>query len=269
MRTVQSKLFRYCTIALCAAVVANGCRLERSVLPSIAYAAPGEYCPGDTVRASFDYLGTETCRDAMACAMQFPIVTMTSTPESFPPQSIQNYVGGVSFVPVGDAVTLNYAIDRSPVTVLTSRSDSRGVPINVERSLPRTQTQTIRRLTGVVETELQHPGMCAGGTPVNAPASLTGDSRRSPNLRLTQLCNANGVAVSVTLSGSAPGVSYTQMLMPRDCIDTSMPGVPAGINMSTNVEVSPLIADPSTRCSATGPSTPPPTLRTLARRSCG
>lgn len=52
MRTLQSKLFRYCTIALCAAVVANGCRLERSELPSIANATPGEYCPGDTVRAS-------------------------------------------------------------------------------------------------------------------------------------------------------------------------------------------------------------------------
>ncbi len=269
MRTVQSKLFRYCTIALCAAVVANGCRLERSPLPSIAYAAPGEYCPGDTVRASFDYLGTETCRDAMACAMQFPIVTMTSTPESFPPQSIQNYVGGVSFVPVGDAVTLNYAIDRSPVTVLTSRSDSRGVPINVERSIPRTQTQTIRRLTGVIETELQHTGMCSGATPMNAPVSLTGDSRRSPNLRLTQLCSASGVPITVTLSGSASGASYSQTLMPRECIDTSMPGVPAGINMSTNVEVSPLNPDPSTRCSATGPNNQPPTLLTLARRSCG
>lgn len=269
MRTPHSKLFRYCTIAACAVVVANGCRLERSPLPSIAYATPSEFCPGDTVRASFDYLGSETCRNATACAMQFPIVTMTSTPESFPPQSIQNYVGGVNFVPAADVVTLNYAIDRSPVTVLTSRNDSEGRGINVEHSLPRTQTQTIRRITGTTETELQHAGMCDGATPVNAPASLNADARRSPNLRLTELCNLNGVAVSVTLSGSAPGVSYTQTLAQRECINTSMPGVPAGINASTVVEVRSLVADPSARCSATGPSTPPPPLRTLARRGCG
>lgn len=269
MRISHDRRFRYLIVALCAAVVANGCRLERSVLPSIASAAPAEFCPGDTVRASFDYLGAETCRNATACAMQFPTVSMTSMPESFPPQSIRNYVGGIDFVPTADTVVLNYAVDRSPVTVLTSRNDSDGRPINVERSLPRTQAQTIRRITAAIETELTHAGMCAGSTPVNAPASLNADPRPSPNLRLTQLCNVNGVPISVTLSGGAPGASYTQTLMPRECIDTGMPGVPAGTNASTNVEVRPLIVDPSARCSATGPSTLPPTLRTLARRSCG
>lgn len=268
MRTPHSKLFRYCTIAACAVVVANGCRLERSVLPSIANATPSEFCPGDTVRASFDYLGSETCRDAAACEMQFPTVTIASTPESFPPQSIRNYVGGVDFVPAADVVTLNYGIDRDAVLVLTSRTDADGRVVNVSRSVPRTQAQTIRRITGSSETELQHAGMCDGSTPVNAPANLNGDPRRSPNLRLAELCNLNGVAVSVTLSGSAPGTTYTQTLAPRECLNTTMPGVPAGINASTVVEVRPLVADPSTRCSATGPSTPPPPLRTLARRGC-
>ena len=73
----------------------------------------------------------------------------------------------------------------------------------------------------------------------------------------------------VTLRGAASGATYTQMLGVTDCIDPAMPGVPAGIDTSRVVEVRPLAMDPATRCSATGPNTPPPPLRTRSRMGCG
>jgi hypothetical protein len=76
------------------------------------------------------------------------------------------------------------------------------------------------------------------------------------------------VPVTVTLSGDTSGGSFSQTLIPGDCLDTGMPGVPAGLDLARVVDVRPMIADPAVRCSATGPSTPPPTLRTLVRQGC-
>ena len=130
-------------------------------------------------------------------------------------------------------------------------------------------SERISRITTPIETEHTHAGECRGATPLNVPADLPGAPRLSPNLRLQQLCNASGVPVIVTLSGAPSGATYTQMLTASDCIDPTMPGVPAGIDASRVVEVRPLAMDPAVRCSATGPSTPPPTLRTRSRMGCG
>ena len=118
------------------------------------------------------------------------------------------------------------------------------------------------------ETELVHDGMCAGGMPVNSPENLPGPPVSSANLRLVSLCNRNGVPVVVTLNGSAPGATYTQALMIGECLNTDAPGVPTGTDAARMVEVRPMFTDPGVRCSATGPSTPPPTLRTVAVMAC-
>ncbi|MBX3712042.1 MAG: hypothetical protein KF800_08800 [Lysobacter sp.] len=268
MRILEHKLFRYSAIAACSVIVASGCVLDRSpILPGWATLEPMEYCAGDTLRASYDLLRSDTCPAGVDCSPFLPNVTISSGSGEFSPTPFRAYAGNVGFTPAGDASTVTFDIDRDNVLIPTDRFEG-GNRVFLQRTNLRDTTLTARRITGARETTHMHPGMCSGASPVNAPAELPGPPRTSANLRLTGLCNANGVPVNVTLSGGAPGVVYSQDLMPGECIDTGMPGVPAGVDASRMVEIRPLIGDPSTRCTATGPNNPPPTLRTLARMAC-
>lgn len=266
----QNKLFRSCTIAACAVIVANGCVFPRNSLPAVNNykVQPGQFCPGDTVRASFDFLGTEICRDmgTVTCEMLRPDMRITSAPESFPPALIHDYLGQVDFVPAGDRVDVTFDIDRNPVSFPSVRTDGTSYLASRPAS---DQTLAATRITGTVESTLIHNGLCAGSTPAHAPASLSSPNL-SPNLRVRELCNVNSVPVSVTLSGSAPGTTFNQMLAPGQCLNTGMPGVPSGIDASTMVEVRSLTIDPSARCGVpTQADNPPAPLRTIVRRSCG
>lgn len=268
VRILEHKLFRCTAIAACSVIVASGCVIERGpLLPGWATLEPMEYCPGDTLRASYDLLRSDTCPAGVDCSPYFPNVTISSASTTFPATPFRAYTGNVSFTPAGDASTVTFDIDRDNVLIPTDRFEG-GNRVFLQRPSLRDTTLTARRITSMRETTQTHAGMCAGASPVNTPAELPGPPRISANLRLIGLCNANGIAVNVTLSGGAPGVVYSQDLIPGECINTSMPGVPAGIDASRMVEIRPLIGDPSTRCSATGPSNPPPTLRTLARMAC-
>lgn len=268
MRTRSHTLFRYCAIAACAVVFANGCTLDRRpLLGSWAKVEPAEFCPGDTLRASYDLLGADVCPAGVDCSPYFPNVAISSAPTSFPATSINNYVGGIDFTPAGDRVDVTFDIDRDNVLIPTDRFDGSS-RIFIQRTPLVDRQITVTRITGTRDTELIHEGMCAGSSGVNAPAELPGLPRVSPNMRLVQLCNTNGVPVVVTLNGSAAGASYTQTLSPGECLDPTMPGVPAGIDSARVVDVRPMFADPGTRCTATGPNNPPPTLRTLARMAC-
>ncbi len=255
-------------VAVIAAAASGGCTLDRSIIATWTDVTPAQFCPGDEVTASYDFLRTETCRDEAVCAMFHPTVVVSSTPAAFPPRTVTGYRDSVTFTPTGDLVRVGFDIDRASVRVPTTRVDAEGRPIDAVRDGVRDEIRDVRRITGALESELLHDGMCAGNTPVNAPAGLPGPPRLSPNLRLVSLCNRNPVPVQVTLSGSAPGASHSQTLMPGDCLDTSAPGVPAGTDASRTVEVRPLLADPGARCSATGPSTPPRALRTVAVMAC-
>jgi hypothetical protein len=270
MRTAQSKLFRYCIITVCAAVVANGCMLDRRPISAPYALTPGEYCPGDTLTASFDFLREATCPDDAACAPFRPIITMTSTPADLVTPPIQDYRGSATFTPSGDRVSVHYDInlaDGSTVIIPTRNPDgTAGVPIG--RPNVRDWDLSATRIVGSRDTELTHEGVCAGSTPANTNVELPGAPRTSPNLRLVQLCNLNSVPVEVTLSGSPSGAGFSMRLEPRDCLDPSMPGVPGGIDASRVVSVRALITDPAARCSALGPNTPPAALRTLARMAC-
>jgi hypothetical protein len=270
MRILQNHWFRVITIAVCSVVVATGCIIVRGNLSGPGYARlePQSYCPSDTLTASYDFLGTDVCPPDASCASFFPIVAISSTPTAFPAQSITNYTGSVNFpAPSADQVSVLFDPDRDSVLIPTAEIRPDGRVFLQRESL--NQTRTARRIA-TVNQELVHGGMCAGSTPVNSSQSLPGLPQFSPNLRLTDLCNVNAVAVIVTLSGGADGSSFTQTLSPGQCL-ASMPGVPTSTENARVVEVRPSTPAPGTRCDTTGTmnnNVPPPPLRTLARMQC-
>lgn len=254
--------------AALAAVMVGGCTLDRSIIPSWGEATPGQVCPGEPVTVSYDFLRTETCRNDELCAMYHPTVVVSSNPVAFPPRTVTGYRDSFTFVPTAELTRVDFAIDRNAVRVPTMRNDPEGRPIDAIREGLRNDRRDIRLITGNQETTLVHDDMCAGSTPVNSPEMIPGPPLTSANLRLVSLCNRNGVTVVVTLSGGAPGVSHSETLIPGDCLETGAPGVPDGTDASRVVEVRPMFPDPGVRCSAVGPSTPPPTLRTVAVMAC-
>jgi hypothetical protein len=255
-------------LAALAAVTASGCTLERSIIPTWGDVTPSQFCPGDTATVAWDFLGTETCRNETLCAMYHPTVQVSSSPMAFPPRTVTGYRDSFTFNPTADQTIVDFGINRSEVRVPTLRTDAEGRDIDVVRGGLRNYAVVVERIPDGQETELVHDGMCAGNTPVNSPETLPGPPVSSANLRLVSLCNRNGVAVVVTLNGSAPGSTHTQPLIPGECLDTAAPGMPAGIDAARVVEVRPMFPDPGVRCSATGPSNPPPTLRTTAVMAC-
>jgi hypothetical protein len=262
MRTPERNPLYPGVIAACVAVITSGCVLDRSpILAPWAQVEPQQYCAGDTLRASYQFFDG-TCPAGLDCRLNLPNVTVSSTPSLFPATPFSAYRGNVDFTASGDRVDVTFDIDRDRVQIPMEGGGLR------ELTGIGDITARATRITTPIETVHDHPGMCSGASPTNAPAELPGLPRLSQNLRLEQLCNASGVVVIVTLSGSAPGVTYSQMLNINECLDPRMPGVPAGIDASRIVEVRPLATDPSVRCSATGPSTPPPTLRTRSRMVC-
>jgi hypothetical protein len=262
MRFLERKLVRACIIAVCAAIVANACVLDRSPIRAPwAKIEPQQYCAGDNLRASYQFFDG-ICPAGLDCRLNFPNVTVSSSPSLFPNTPFNAYQGAVDFAASGDSVAVTFDIDRDRVQIPVEGGGLR------ELTGIGDITARANRITTPIETMHDHPGMCDGAMPTNAPAELPGLPRYSQNLRLQQLCNDSGVVVVATLGGGASGASYTQMLVPNDCIDPRMPGVPAGVDASRVVEVRPLAVDPSTRCTATGPNNPPPTLRTRSIMVC-
>jgi hypothetical protein len=269
MRMLRNRWFRYCVIAVCSVVVASGCIIERrNLVAGYTSVSPRQYCPGDAMTASYDLLGSDRCPADASCASFFPIVTITGTPAAFPPQSITNYVGSVNFTaPDAEQVSVLFDPDRDNVLIPTAETTPDG-RVFIQRA-SQDQAQIARRMS-MLNRELIHGGMCAGSTPVNSSQPVPGLPEFSPNLRLTDLCNVNSVAVVVTLSGGADGTSFPQTLSPGQCL-ASMPGVPTSTGSARVVEVRPVTPAPGTRCDATGTmdnNVPPPPLRTLVRLSC-
>jgi hypothetical protein len=266
MRTMQGKLFRYCIIAICAAVVANGCMLDRRIIISPGTVVPGQYCPGDTLVASYDFLrfagGVCTPRDGAPdeCATLAPTVTMTSTPALFPPTTLQRYQNSVSFTASGDRVDVGFAYGTSSLFI---------PPLTVLGNI-RDHAESATRIIGTVDTALPHMGNCARGfaVPTYAPVLVPGTS---PGLGLTQICNpaTNTVPVNITLSTDAPGESFSMMLTRGECRSTSAPGIPAFAARARAIGIAPvgLMCGPGGDGSTTPqPSAPP--LSTLVGQAC-
>jgi len=255
-------------LAVIAVTGTSGCIIERRWLQGWDEVTPTLACPGDVVTVGFDFLGTETCRNEEQCASLHPTVVMSSSAGAFAARTVTGYRHSFDFIPVADETRVNFDIDRGSVRVPTVRVDPEGRPIDVVMEHIEDIGRIVTLVRGNRETELVHDGMCAGGMPVNSPEPLPDTRNTSPNLRLVSLCNRNGVTVVATLNGSEPGVSHSQTLEPGQCLDPTRPGVPAGIDRGSIVEVRPMFPVPGTLCSATGPSSPPPTLRTVAVMAC-
>ncbi|GAB3346264.1 hypothetical protein GCM10027430_03790 [Lysobacter tyrosinilyticus] len=253
-------------VTIATLLFANGCKLDRRAITALGKVEPAQFCPGDTLRASYDLTVGEPCPSDVDCSVHFPNVAISSAPESFPSTSFHAYAGGLDFVPAADSVAVTFDIDRDSVLIPTARFED-GHRVFIQRTPIIDNTVTVTR-TDPFSRELVHDGMCAGASPVNAPAMLPGPPQFSSNLRLQSLCNTNGVAILITLSGG--GGTYSQTLMPGECFDATAtaPDIPSGLDASTTVQVARLVPDLGARCSATGPNTPPSPLRTLARMGC-
>jgi hypothetical protein len=271
MRTTRRTVFRYCAIAACAAIVANACTLPRTAM--VPYTAnklePAQFCPGDTVRASFDFIGSDVCQalGALSCD-DMPgdqHMTISSSPESFTSMRFDQYLGQVDFVPAADRVDVTFDMSESPVTFPSVDGD--GTAILLSRPAAD-QTLVATRFTGTEESTLVHMGTCAGGAPGYADASLEPSPTSSPNLRLRRLCNNNSVIVNVTLSGGAAGTPYSTMLAPGQCLDTGMPGVPAGTDTSRRVGLRAFTPDPTARCNVPTEMITPRDLTLVAHKTC-
>jgi hypothetical protein len=263
MRKRPWKHTAHLACALAVLPSASGCHLDKRGIAGVGDVAPARFCPGDTLRASYDLLRGETCPVGVDCSPHFPAVAVSSTPESFAPALFRAYAGGLDFVPAADSVAVTFDIDRERVLIPTDRFED-GSRVFIERAPVSGRTITATRIAPF-SSELVHDGMCAGASPVNAPAMLPGPPTFSPNLLLQSLCNANPVAVAVTLTGTAGG--YTQNLSPGECLRADAPGVPS-IDAGTAVNVARLVPDPGARCSAAGPNSPPAPLRTVAHMDC-
>lgn len=273
MRSLPAKALRFTIIAVCSAIVANGCMLDRRPIPpGWGQVLPREYCPGDTLTASYDFLGSDSCSTdpAVTCSMYFPTVTLSTGSGAFPsPTTLPpGYTGSFGFPAVGDSVTVGFHSSANPVTIPTDRFEG-GSRVFLQRTGVNDINDTSRRMVEPRQWGLIHTGLCAGSTPTYAPGELPGPPNLSPNLRVIDVCNDNGVPIIVTLSGSAPGSTFPpQMVEPGRCLDLGAPGMPDGIDAAHIVEVRPVTPDLGARCSAVGPNNPPATLRTTAHLGC-
>jgi hypothetical protein len=272
MRSLPAKAFRFSIIAACSAIVATGCVLDRSAIPpGWGKVLPAQYCPGDTLTASYDFLGSDTCATdpAVTCATYFPTVTLSTASGAFPsPTSLPpGYTGSFAFPAIGDSVTVGFHSSANPVTIPTDRFEGSS-RVFLQRTGVGDINVAARRMIGTQTFELTHEGMCAGASQTYGAGELAGPPRVSANLRLVDICNTNSVPIIVTLTGSAPGATYSQTLSPGACLDTTAPGVPGGTDAARIVDARPVSPDPFARCSALGPNTPPATLRTVAHMAC-
>ena len=262
MRTAHSKLFRYCTIACCSIIVANGCMLDRRPIFSPGQVVPGQYCPGDMLTASYDFLGSRTCtpRTAGDCERSAPTMTITSSPVLFPSTTLQSYRNSVSFTASGDRVDVNFFYGTTNVFIPPS-----------SLFLVRDNTASATRIAGTIDTALPHIGNCARGlaAPTYMPVQVPGPPRVSGNMRIVEVVNNNSVPVAFTLSGGATGTPFSSVVEPGHALRTDMLGVPGDVGDSRMISIVPM----GLMCGAGGdgtsvPQPAAPPINTLVRMGC-
>lgn len=250
-------------LALLAALA--GCVLERRpLLPPFGQVTPTEYCPGDTLTASYDFLFADTCRAGADCTG--PNIDVSAVPAVFPPTRLTGFTNRLSFTATSaPTIDVTFRSDRMPVTVPVTRTMPDGTRINVERTFVNPVSSHLTLFNPGPRT-FSHDGLCAGSSPTYAFNDLPGPGV-SPRVRPNQICNTSGVATIVNLTGDGSPGSVFDWSMPL-AIGQCVP-LPADVAaMARRITARPQVPDLSARCSAVTGSTPPRSLRTDVTLAC-
>jgi hypothetical protein len=267
------------TLSLLAAgvLLTNGCVPPHAV--PYTRLSPAQYCPGDTLTASYDTQGGQACvsRPGADCADSTPAITLTSTSPTLPTETVRAFAASRDVVAAGDSVEVTFAPDRRDLVY--PALDRMGNPVWAWRYLIP-YTHRSEAIVGEVSRTLTHGGMCSNSPgmppmPVHGAAEIPGAPELSPSLRLRRVCNENAFPVEVTVT-TASGESATRLLQPLGapdtarCITTSEPGVPAALAFARIVGVRNPTNDPTAQCAdPTRPLVPPAPLRTSVQLGCG
>ncbi|GAA4796073.1 hypothetical protein [Lysobacter hankyongensis] len=252
-------------------LLTNGCALPHAELRppnvDIGRVSPAQFCPGDTVTASYNLTQEQPCvsRSGFDCATLQPTITMASTPMSFAPRTATAFAGNIDFTPAADSVDVSFtAASRGLTYPIVTMSGAQGFQIvNLVNN-----TANTRRITGEIMRTVNHGGMCAGSAPTHADGVLPGPPEVSANLRTRRICNSSTTPLRLTITG-APGEMVERDLMPGQCLDTGEPGVSPEVAMARTYSVRALTVDPMAQCGAVQGSTPPAPLQTTIALSCG
>jgi hypothetical protein len=250
-------------------LMTNGCLPHAQLRPvPIGTVSPENYCPGDTVTASYSLLSGAACvsRPGMDCSTIAPTLTISGTPASFPPQSFNSLTGGLSFMPTEPRVDILFAMPSSPTSVMYPSVNPMTGAATFSSGKFANTTHAVRRIDVEMNRMLTHSGMCAGMSAVYAPATLAGMPADSPSLRLRRVCNTSPVAITVTLTSAAG--DFNRNLGPGACFSLDEPGVPSGVDASVLLAARPQTIDPG-QCDPLQGTSPPPALTTTAIFACG
>lgn len=269
MSATLSRLGRLLMLGVAIAVACGACSLQR-VGGWIRYAEvqPQQFCGGETIRASYDYLTPRTCPAGLDCSLFHPRVRISSTPEVFPADTFTDYAGGVNFTATGDRIEVLFDVDRGHVLIPTDQFDDRGNRTFMQLEV-RDETHVAERQQPFYRA-LPHEGMCMGDTPTYAIATLPAAPEFSPLLRMGELCNDSSVPIIATLTAEAVDGSLTtrsERLGIGACLNTSAPSM-FRLRRTRIVEVRPESPDPMARCTGLGPYQPPQPLATRVRMQC-
>ena len=124
---------------------------------------PQQFCGGETILASYDYLTPRTCPAGLDCSLFHRRLRISSTPEVFPADTFIDYAGGVNFTATGDRIEVLFDVDREHVLIPTDQFDDRGNRTFMQRQV-RDETHVAERQQPFYRA-LPHEGMCMGDTP--------------------------------------------------------------------------------------------------------
>lgn len=261
-RTLGRSMKRACFAVACTVLAGSGCLLDAQRPIRIGSAVPMHYCPGDTVIASYDFVGSEPCvsRSGFDCAELAPAITISSTPAAFPTQTLRDFSGRIAFVPTESPINVSFASDRRQVLYPMLRRD--GSPDFRTRYLAN-NTQPVQRLEGEAQTMLRHYGACNGLVPRHTDANLPGPPIFSDRTRTRRLCNRSSVRISATVV-DLDAVTSAAILEPGQCFEP----LPAGLGARGGI-LSVLAPSATTAgCSALENRTPPEDVITEAHARC-
>ena len=255
--------------ALAAGVLlTNGCALPHAPYRgnAIGKVEPANYCPGDTVTASYDITAPDLCvsRPGLNCATLQPTITTRSTPESFTPQTAAGFANRISFAPTADAVDVAFSLEgsTSPQTLLFPTLDAMGAPVTRMVSVHNNTARTTR-INGSGTFDLVFSGVCNGSQPGHAPAALPGPPAFSEHLHMGSICNTTSSSLLVDVAG------MPVMLPPGACENPVPPGSSMVIPAGAPVTLLSAPIDPGAQCSSTQGGHPPADIRLQVMMSCG